>query len=98
MLILKDKCILGNGRARLLEEIDRLGCISEAARELNMPYRVAIRHIRSVERVIGEKLVITRRGGRGGGGRTQLTPLAKEIVNNYKKARRALEEALKELA
>jgi len=97
MLILKDKCILGNGRARLLEEIDRLGCISEAARELKIPYRVAIRHIRSVERIIGEKLILTKRGGKGGGGRAQLTPLAKEIVNTYKKARKAVEEALREL-
>lgn len=56
------------GRAKLLEEIDKQGCISKAAKELNIPYRVAICHIRSIERGIGERLVVTRRGG---GGRRQ---------------------------
>ncbi len=98
MLLLKGKYVLGEGRVRLLEEIDRFGCISKAAKELNIPYRVAIRHIRRVEEKIGEKLVVTRRGGKGGGGRAELTPIAKNIVVTYKEAKRAVEKALKELS
>ncbi len=98
MLIIKGKHVLGEGRVRLLEEIDKLGCISKAAKELNIPYRVAIRHIRRVEGIIGEKLVVTRRGGRGGGGKAELTPIAKNIVDTYKKAKDAVDRALKELS
>ncbi|HIE23662.1 MAG TPA: LysR family transcriptional regulator [Candidatus Korarchaeota archaeon] len=98
MLVLKGRYVIGEGRVRLLEEIDRFGCISKAAKALNIPYRVAIRHIRRVEDIIDEKLVITSRGGRGGGGRAELTPIAKDIVKTYKKAKDAIEKALREIS
>ncbi len=97
ILVLKGKYLLGEGRIRLLEGIDRLGCISKAAKELNIPYRVAIRHIRRTEERIGEKLVITRRGGKGGGGKAELTPLSKDMIEIYKKAKEAVERAIKEV-
>ncbi len=68
--------------ARLLLLIDRLGSILRASRALGIPYSRAWERIARAERVLGEKLVVVRRGGRGGGG-ASLTDLGRELVARY---------------
>ena len=59
---------LGYGRVVLLERIREYGSISAAARSMNMSYRHAWDLVESMNRQAPVPLVISRTGGRGGGG------------------------------
>lgn len=63
-----DGALLGIGRVELLEQIRISGSISAAARVMGMSYRHAWELIDSMNRQLGEPLVIKTTGGRGGGG------------------------------
>jgi molybdate transport system regulatory protein len=64
---------LGQGRAALLEAIDRHGSIPAAAAALGVSYRAAWRWIDLLNRVTGRSMVETETGGARGGG-ARLTP------------------------
>lgn len=74
--------ILGEGRARILELIDRTGSISDAAKEMKMSYRHAWGVVKQIERALGEPVVCTHRGGERGGG-TELSDVGKELLKTY---------------
>ncbi|MCQ8904678.1 MAG: TOBE domain-containing protein [Methanothermobacter sp.] len=76
---------------KLLNLIHRMGSITVAARAAGIPYRSAIAYIRNVEDILGENIVETRRGGRGGGGGSRLTETGLMIIKEYLKLKRALE-------
>jgi molybdate transport system regulatory protein len=94
------KRVLGKGGAQILTAIDRLGSISEAAEELQMSYRFIWRYIRRTEERLGQRVIVTRRGGtphrkvRGGGG-AKLTQLAKSMLLDYKATEAKLQKDLK---
>lgn len=69
-------------RVRLLAAVAETGSITQAAAQLNVPYRVAWQKIHEMEELLGEKLTETQTGGSGGGG-AQLTPLAQEYVRKF---------------
>ncbi len=74
--------VFGEGRRLLLEAIEKHGSISAAAKELSMSYRAAWGKIKASEQRLGQKLLIVSKGGAEGGG-AQLTPYAKELIQNY---------------
>jgi len=76
---------------KLLNLIHRMGSITVAARDAGIPYRSALAYIRNVEDILGENIVETRRGGRGGGGGSRLTDTGLMIIKEYLKLKRALE-------
>lgn len=70
---LKDgKGILGDGKWRLLKEIEQSGSISKAAEKLDISYRKAWGDIRNIEQLMKITVVNKQRGG-SHGGRTYLT-------------------------
>lgn len=69
-------------RVKLLTAVAETGSISQAAAQLDVPYRVAWQKIHEMEELLGQKLTDTQTGGSGGGG-TQLTPLAQEYVDKF---------------
>lgn len=79
--------VFGRGRAALLEQIERTGSISAAAREMGLSYRHAWTMITESEKRLSFPLVERTRGGRGGGG-ARLTENAKRLLEKF----RALEE------
>ncbi|WP_456464685.1 winged helix-turn-helix domain-containing protein [Persephonella sp.] len=88
----KDKdIIMGLGRDKLLREIERLGSISKAAKEVGMSYKKAWSFIKTMEDRLGVKLINTRRGGKGGGGAT-LTEEAKKLLNDFEKITKEFEK------
>lgn len=70
---------MGPGKIALLEEIERSGSLSQAARNLNMSYRRAWQVLESLNSSFGEPLVFTSTGGRGGGG-AALTLLGERLI------------------
>lgn len=74
---------LGEGRIKLLQEIEKHGSISKAARAMNMSYLKAWKLIDSMNRLSDNPLVITTSGGKGGGGST-LTKNGEKAIALYK--------------
>jgi molybdate transport system regulatory protein len=58
---------LGYGRIELLEKTKALGSIRQAALEMKISYRQAWQFIQQMNQEAGEPLVISQRGGKGGG-------------------------------
>ena len=83
--------VFGDGRAELLRLIGHFGSIREAASTLRMSYRHAWGQIRKLEERLGIKLIETRVGGRGGG-KADLTDVAKEFLSKYGSFRSKLDE------
>ena len=82
---------IGEGRAKLLEEIENSGSISEAARKLEIPYRRAWGMIKDMNTNAKESLVIKEVGGKDGG-RSILTEEGKRIVALFKKINKCFKE------
>ena len=77
-----DKVVFGSGRAYMLEAIDRLGSMNEAAKEMKMSYRAVWGRIKSTEERIGTHILKTKPGGGQGSGST-LTPTGRELLEKY---------------
>lgn len=76
----KGEVVLGAGKAALLQAVDRLGSIQQAADEFGMSYRHAWGAIRRIENRAGFKIVDTKLGGKEGGG-ARLTAQGKAFVD-----------------
>ena len=59
---------------RLLAAIDEHGSITEGARVMGVPYRVAWQKVHEMEERLGERLLATQTGGRKGAGPTSPRP------------------------
>ncbi|MEB3862260.1 MAG: LysR family transcriptional regulator [Desulfurococcales archaeon] len=75
--------------ALILELVDARGSILAASREAGIPYSRAWEKIVRAERILGHRLVETRRGGKRGGG-ARLTSQARQVLAEYKRASRML--------
>ena len=78
-----DLIALGPGKADLLQSINHMGSISEAARQSNISYRRAWDMVDTMNQCFSEPLVESVTGGKGGGGAT-LTSLGKRVVEIYR--------------
>jgi molybdate transport system regulatory protein len=78
---------IGPGKIALLERIASSGSLSQAARDLKMSYRRAWQLLESANTAFLEKVALTSKGGRGGGG-AQLTQFGRDLISSY----RAFEE------
>jgi molybdate transport system regulatory protein len=74
---------VGPGKIALLEHIAESGSLSQAARNLKMSYRRAWLLLDSLNVAFLERVAITSKGGRGGGGAT-LTPFGRTLVRTYR--------------
>lgn len=83
--------ILGEGKAKLLEEIEKRGSISAAARATGMSFRRAWSYITAMEKASGLIFVRRFRGGRSGGGAT-LTNEGKKLLILYKRLNKSVRE------
>ena len=58
---------LGYGRVELLEKVKQFGSIRQAALDMKMSYRQAWELIDQMNQQAGAPLILTQRGGKGGG-------------------------------
>jgi len=75
---------LGPGKVDLLDSIDRVGSISEAARQNNISYRRAWDMVNTMNQCFSNPLVESVTGGKGGGG-AKLTSLGEKVKTIYRK-------------
>jgi molybdate transport system regulatory protein len=73
---------IGPGKIELLRKIGAMQSISAAAREMDMTYKRAWMLIDTLNKGIGKPVVVSSRGGKGGGG-AQLTPLGEALIRSY---------------
>ena len=75
--------VLGDVRIALLEQIDRTGSITKAAKAVGISYKTAWDAVDTMKNLSGEPLVESASGGKGGGG-TRLTDSARRLVETYR--------------
>ncbi len=73
----------GPGKADLLEQIDRTGSISEAAKAMGMSYMRAWTLAKSMDSGCAEPFIRKIRGGNSRGG-AQLTETGREVLRHYR--------------
>ncbi len=74
---------LGGNRIDLLEQIDRCGSISTAAKAAGMSYKTAWDALNVMNNLADQPLTVAVTGGSGGGG-TRLTDEGKKVVRLYR--------------
>jgi molybdate transport system regulatory protein len=74
---------IGPGKIALLEHIGTGGSLSQAARDLGMSYRRAWQLLESLNSSFRERVVLSAKGGRGGGG-ARLTPFGRRLIRAYR--------------
>jgi molybdate transport system regulatory protein len=85
--------VLGKGRCELLEAVDRLGSLREAARLCGISYRAAWGKLRASGERLGEPLVEIQAGKRG----MTLTPRARKLLEVFHRIEGELDEKLGEI-
>ncbi|MFN3921845.1 MAG: winged helix-turn-helix domain-containing protein [Caldimicrobium sp.] len=96
----KEGTFIGFGRIILLERIKEYGSISKAAKSMKMSYKHAWDLVESMNRQANTPLVITTKGGKGGGG-AYLTPEGEKSIQTfwkiYRNFKKFLEKEVKKL-
>jgi molybdate transport system regulatory protein len=82
--------VMGEREARLLEAVEKVHSIKDAAREAGISYRTAWGAIQLMEQAFGRPVVESRAGGPGGGG-TTLTDECQQLLRSYQDIRRRLD-------
>ena len=85
---------LGPGKVALLEEIERSGSSSKAARKLGLSYRRAWTLVDTMNKSFKSALVESSAGGKKGGG-AHLTPLGEKLAATYRAMESKAETAMK---
>ena len=80
----------GDGRAELLERVERLGSFKKAVAEMGMSYRAAWGYFQELERAAGIQFLARRPGGGPAGG-SRLTSEGKRFLARYRRFRRGLD-------
>jgi molybdate transport system regulatory protein len=81
----KGKPVLGKGGAEILEQMQKEESISKVAKKLDMSYRYVWSYLQKIEKIMGEPIVETYRGGKSGGGGAKLTMLGESLLEEYKR-------------
>jgi len=79
--------VFGPGVFNLLNRIEETGTLKEAARDLGMSYRYAWGLIRRAEDTLREPLISASKGGRLGGGSTEVTEMGRRLVEDFERLR-----------
>ena len=88
------KPILGKGGAQILEAIKHEKSFSKAAEKLGMSYRYVWNYVDRMNTVLGEPVVKAFRGGKQGGGGANLTSLGEELLQEYRRLEKHMNEVL----
>jgi molybdate transport system regulatory protein len=85
----EDGFLMGPNYLRFLEGVAEKGTIREAGAKAGWSYRTCLNRIRRMEKVLGEPVLLTTRGGLSHGG-ARLSPAAIELVRIFGQWRAAM--------
>ncbi len=85
--------VFGDGPSMLLEYVEKLGSLRQAAKEMEMSYAQALEIINMIEENLGYTVVARQVGGSSGGG-SYLTKDGKELLEKYKAFRTELTQEM----
>jgi len=88
-----DEKILGHGRVELLERIQASGSIRQAALQMKMSYKQAWDLVNHMNEHFGQPLVISHRGGKGGGNAV-VTEHGLKVIGRFHQLQQKLQEFL----
>lgn len=74
---------LGGDRIALLEKVDALGSITQAAKAVGISYKTAWEMVNQINNLAAAPLVDRATGGKGGGGAT-LTTAGREVIEQFR--------------
>lgn len=92
------KPLIGKGGAQILKQIEKENSISRAAEKLGMSYRYVWNRLKKMEKILGEPIIETHRGGKAGGGGAKLTKIGKELLEEYQQVENYIDKALADAA
>ncbi|MFW5735918.1 MAG: winged helix-turn-helix domain-containing protein [Halanaerobium sp.] len=92
----EDERLFGDGPCQILELVDQLGSLRQAAAEINMSYSQAWKLIKKLEKRLGFKLLDKKVGGSSGGG-SELTIKGRFLTKRFSKFRKEAIKCLSEL-
>src|SRR6266487_4557253 len=95
MLTKRGVAVMGEREARLLEAVDRVRSIKDAASLAGISYRTAWSAIQQMEQALGRPMVVSRAGGPGGGA-TTLTDECRQLLTLYQELEGRLETMLQQ--
>ncbi len=75
--------VIGPGRVELLERIKQCGSIRQAAMQMNMSYRQAWLLVDHMNTHLDSPVVISHRGGKGGG-KAEVTEKGQKVIEQFK--------------
>jgi molybdate transport system regulatory protein len=88
---------LGYGRIELLQKIKELGSLRKAAMDMKISYKQAWDFIDQMNKRTGTPLVVSERGGKGGGGAV-LTPEGEKAIRIFNEFNTAFQHFLAEMS
>jgi len=77
--------VLGKGGADILQTIKQQKNLAKTAHTLDMSYKYVWAYLKKMEKTLRHPIVITRKGGKKGGGETALTPLGEDLLREFKR-------------
>lgn len=81
---MEDNLIYGDGKNKVLEHIDKVGCLEETSKQMNMPEERVFRHLEIIEENSDEEMVLCIKGLKPSSKATYvLTPKAREVLQTY---------------
>jgi molybdate transport system regulatory protein len=92
----QDGKAFGDGPYDLLKWVEKTKSLHQAAHQMGMSYSKAWRLIRTLEERLSFPLLERKVGGPSGGG-SQLTPMARNLMKDYKQFRNDVKKAIKKI-
>lgn len=93
-IVLGNGMAFGPGKADILAAIAKTHTLTGAASTIRMSYRRAWLLVDELNRIFEGPLVRTSKGGKGGGGDANLTPLGHEVLSRYRSIMQKVDSAI----
>jgi molybdate transport repressor ModE-like protein len=89
-----DKSIIGPGRMAILEAIEKTGSLTEATKICGISFRKGWKLMNEINEALEQPVIISERGGKGGGGQSRITEFGKKLMKQYEQTKKEIRKVL----